>query len=169
MQTIIQGIDSLSEWIGRFCGWMTIVMMILTSLVVLLRYGFNIGSVALQESISYIHALVFLGAAGITLRHEGHVRVDIFFRRFTRPQQAWVNAVGALALLLPLCIFAIYISWGFVINAWEIREGSPNADGIDAVYWLKTMIPAAFILLALQGIAEVFRSIVTLLAEPSDQ
>lgn len=162
-KSLVSSIDQLSLWIGKACGWLILLMMGLTSLVVILRYGFNQGSVALQESVTYLHALVFLGAAAMTLKQEGHVRVDIFYRRFSPEQQAWVNALGGIILLLPICLFTVFISWNFVASSWAIREGSPNADGIEAVYWLKTMIPVAFGLLGIQGIAEVLRSLSTLL------
>jgi len=155
-------IDAFSELTGRLVAWLTILMMVITCCIVVLRYGFSIGSIAMQESIGYLHAMVFLLAMAFTLRRDGHVRVDIFYREFNRHQKAWVNTLGSVVFLLPICGFILITSWDFVINAWAVREGSPNANGLPLVYLLKSLIPLAAVLLALQGIAEVFRGVLTL-------
>ncbi|NIB39467.1 TRAP transporter small permease subunit [Pseudomaricurvus alkylphenolicus] len=162
IDAVVGLIDAFSEFTGRVVAWLTLAMMALTCLIVLLRYGFSIGSIALQESIGYLHAMVFLLGAAFTLQRDGHVRVDIFYRRFNREQQAWVNALGSLLFLLPVSLFILIYSWDFVVSAWRIKEGSPNADGIPAVYLLKSLIPLAAITLSLQGIAEVLRGLLTL-------
>lgn len=158
-------LDGFSELTGRLVAWLTLVMMTLTCVIVVLRYGFSIGSIALQESIGYLHAMVFLLAMAFTLRRDGHVRVDIFYRQFNARRKAWVNALGSLLFLLPVCGFILVTSWDFVANSWAVKEGSPNADGLPIVYLLKSLIPAAAVLLALQGLAEVLRSLLTLTSE----
>jgi TRAP-type mannitol/chloroaromatic compound transport system permease small subunit len=162
-------IDAFSEMSGRLVAWLTILMMIITCTIVVLRYGFSIGSIAMQESIGYLHATVFLLAMAFTLRRDGHVRVDIFYREFNHRQKAWVNALGSLVFLLPICGFMLITSWDFVANAWAVKEGSPNANGLPLVYLLKSLIPLAAILLALQGIAEVIRSVLTLTGPEAEQ
>ncbi|GAA5315243.1 MAG: hypothetical protein AseanaTS_04470 [Candidatus Pelagadaptatus aseana] len=138
-------------------------MVIVTLAVVVLRYGLSIGSVALQESITYMHAAVFLLGAAYTLKRDGHVRVDIFYRKFSPTRQAWVNAIGGIVFLLPLCAFMVFISWDFAASSWRIREASGNADGIPAVFLLKSMIPLMAITLALQGLAETLKSLLILI------
>lgn len=162
LDTCLTYIDGFSELTGRLVAWLTLVMMIITCVIVVMRYGFSMGSIALQESIGYLHAMVFLLAMAFTLRRDGHVRVDIFYREFNQHQKAWVNALGSLLFLLPICAFILFSSWDFVANAWQVKEGSPNANGLPLVYLLKSLIPFAAILLALQGIAEVIRSLLTL-------
>jgi TRAP-type mannitol/chloroaromatic compound transport system permease small subunit len=138
-------------------------MTLLLSLVVLLRYGFGIGSIALQESVTYLHATVFMLGAAYTLKHNGHVRVDIFYRRFSPRGQAWVNSLGGIIFLLPICAYILFISWDFVWQSWAIKEASPEPGGIPAVFALKTLLPLMAITLALQAIAEVCKSALVLI------
>ena len=159
---LVNWLDGFAVFTGRLVAWLTLVMMVLTCTVVVLRYGFSIGSIALQESIGYLHAAVFLLSAAYTLQQDGHVRVDIFYREFTAQSRAWVNVIGSIVFLLPVSVFILLYSWDFVVNAWQIREGSPNADGLPFIYILKSIIPVAAILLALQGLAEVLRGLLTL-------
>lgn len=160
-------IDAFSNVTGRVIAWLTLAMMVITCVVVVLRYGFGIGSIALQESVTYMHAVVFMLGAAYTFERDGHVRVDIFYRRFNRRQQAWVNALGSLLFLLPLSLFLFFISLDFVASAWEIRETSGEPGGIPAVYLLKTLLPVMALTLTLQGLADFLRSLVTLMTTPS--
>jgi len=164
-QSLITTIDKFTELTGRLVAWLTLAMMLITCVVVIIRYGFSIGTPKLQESIVYLHAAVLLLGAAFTLKHDGHVRVDIFYRQFNVRQKAWVNALGAILLLLPVSVFIVFISFEFAANAWEVKEGSPNAGGIPGVYLLKTLIPITGITLALQGLSEVMRSSLLLVEE----
>lgn len=139
--------------------------MALTSLIVLLRYGFDVGSIALQESVTYLHAIVFLLGAAYTFVDDEHVRVDIFYSRFNPRQKAWVNAVGGIVFLLPVSLFLLGISWSFVSESWAIKESSGDAGGIAAVYLLKSLLPLAAFTLALQGLASILSSALLLVNE----
>ena len=86
------------------------------------------------------------------------MRVDIFYRNFSKRAQAWVNSLGGIVFLLPLCLFILFSSWDYVSESWAMREASPEPGGIPAVFVLKTLIPLAATNLALQGTAEVLRS-----------
>jgi TRAP-type mannitol/chloroaromatic compound transport system permease small subunit len=163
IKPFISGLDSFCGAIGRTVSWLTLVMAVITVIVVVLRYGFSTGSIVLQESITYMHACVFLLAAAYTLQRDAHVRVDIFYRSFSSRQKAWVNAVGGVLFLLPLCGFIIFVSWNFASTSWAIFEGSPHANGIPATFLLKSLIPSMGILLALQGIAETLKSLIILM------
>ena len=161
MSPILQlqkGIDTLTEWTGKVLAWLVILMMLILCLVVVLRYGFEIGSVALQEAVTYLHGTVFMLGAAYTLKHEGHVRVDIFYRLFSPRAKAWVNSVGGILFLLPLCCYLFIISWDFVAQSWLIREVSSEPGGIPAVFLLKTLIPLMAVNLGLQALAEILRS-----------
>jgi len=158
-------IDILNDWTGRGVAWLTLGMVVVTFGVVLLRYLFESGSIAMQESISYMHALLFLLGAGYTLRHDGHVRVDIFYRRFSHRGRAWVDLFGALLLLLPLSIFILWHSWDYVASSWSLLEGSREAGGIPAVYLLKSAILAMALLLILQGSSQIIHSLLILRGE----
>lgn len=164
---LIAAIDAFSERTGQLIAWLTFVMMILTCIVVVLRYGFSINFIALQESIGYLHAMVFLLGAAYTLKNDGHVRVDILYREFNARNKAWVNAVGAILFLFPVTLFLLFSSWEFTLSSWAVKESSANAGGIPAVFLLKSLIPITGLLLSLQGLAEVLRSCMVLRGDQS--
>ncbi len=143
-------------------AWLALALVLVTFSVVVLRYLFEVGSIALQESILYLHASVFLLGAAYTLRVDGHVRVDIFYRHLSARGQAVVNLLGALLLLLPVCGFLLWISWDYAATAWSLREGSRETGGLPYVYLLKTLIPLAAFLLILQGISQMLASLAVL-------
>jgi len=161
-------LDRLAETTGQITAWLTLVLVLVTFTVVVLRYAFQFGSIAMQESILYLHASVFMLGAAYTLRYDGHVRVDIFYRGFSAKHKALVNLLGALLLLLPVCIFLLWSSWGYVATAWSLHEGSREAGGLPYVYLLKTLIPLSALLLILQGISQALASLGTLLAPHGD-
>ena len=164
-QKIINTIDTFTDTCGRLLGWLSLIMMILLCLVVLMRYGFDLGAVALQESVSYLHGTIFMLGAAHTLKHEGHVRVDIFYRNFSPRAKAWVNSLGGIIFLLPLCTYIFVISWEYVLQSWKIHEVSTEPGGIPAVFLLKTLIPVLSISLGLQTISEILRSALILVAD----
>jgi TRAP-type mannitol/chloroaromatic compound transport system permease small subunit len=164
LRRLITGLDALAEYTGRVLCFFALCMAVGTALIVVLRYGFSIGSIAAQEAIVYLHGCLFMLGAAYTFKHDGHVRVDVFYRRFNARQRAWVNAVGGIVFLLPLCGLLLAGSWQFVSESWLVRESSPEADGIAAVYLLKSLIPLMALLLLLQGIAELARNALVLVA-----
>ncbi|GLS28251.1 hypothetical protein GCM10007877_39700 [Marinibactrum halimedae] len=142
-------------------------MMLITAIVVVLRYGFDLGSIALQESVTYLHASVFLLGMAYTLKHNEHVRVDIFYQHFSQQQRAWIDATGTLVLLLPLCALIFFLSFPFAARSWAIGEISSEPGGIPAIFLLKSLLPVSAALLALQAISETLRQALTLTL-PSD-
>lgn len=156
---LINLIDSLNESVFNIVAWLTAAMVFTMFAIVALRYGFNIGSIALQEAITYMHGLVFMLALAHTLKSNGHVRVDIFYQRWGEKSQAIVNLLGSLFLLLPVCSFIAYISWDYVATSWSYFEGSREAAGLDGVFLLKSLIPLMALLLSLQGLSESMKAI----------
>ena len=140
-------------------------MMLTLSAVVVLRYGFNIGIIALQELVSYLHAIVFMLGAAYTLQQDGHVRVDIFYRQFSPRAKAWVNSLGGIVFLLPLCGYFLVSSWDFVSQSWAIKESSPEPGGLPAVFLLKSLIPVMAVLLSLQCIADILGNALFLITD----
>ncbi len=167
LRALAAGIAALNEWIGRAISWLTVLMVIVTFLVVVLRYAFNLGWIAMQESVTYMHALVFMLGAAYTLGRDGHVRVDIFYRRLSVRGQAWIDLLGSLLLLLPVCAYVLWVSPEYVLASWSVLESSPEAGGIPAVFLLKTVIPATAVLIALQGIAMALQCVLRLAAGES--
>lgn len=141
-------------------------MALLTAIVVVLRYALNGGSIALQESTTYLHAAIFMLGAAWTLRRQGHVRVDIIYRQLCARNQAWVDSIGTIVFLLPMCVFIGWISWDYVLASWSVRESSPDPGGLPAVFLLKSLILLLAGSLLLQACAELLRSLHTLMDQP---
>jgi TRAP-type mannitol/chloroaromatic compound transport system permease small subunit len=161
-------LDRIAELVGNAAAWMALALVLVTFTVVMLRYLFQLGWIAMQESILYLHASLFLLGAAYTLKKDGHVRVDIFYRGFSAKRKALVDLLGSLLLLLPVCSFLLWASWDYVTIAWSIHEGSQEAGGLPYVYLLKTLIPVAVLLLILQGISQALSSLSTLASDKSD-
>ena len=162
LHAVYELIGRLNGWIGRGVAWLTLLMVGLTALVVGLRYGLGQGSVALQESVTYLHCMVFMLGAAMTLERGGHVRVDIFYRDWSVPRRALVDLLGSLLLLIPLMIFTLYSCWGYVADAWAVRESSIEPGGLHGIYLLKTLIPVMAVMLLLQGVADALRNALVL-------
>lgn len=168
MKKAIQIIDRINDVIGRSISWLTLAMVLVTFLVVVLRYVFSIGWIAMQESVLYLHSMVFMLGAAYTLKQNAHVRVDIFYEKLGPRSRAWIDLLGSILLLVPFCIFIIVISWNYVGLSWSLLEGSREAGGLPAVFLLKTTIPVMAGLVMLQGIAQGMRSILILRGHPAD-
>ncbi len=154
-------IECVSEWVGRLSAWLVLAMVMLVCYDVAMRYLFQQGSVALQELEWHLFALIFLFAAAYTLKHDEHVRVDLLYqgRWMTPRRRAWVNVFGTAFFLLPFCALIISGSLPFVQSAYQFNEGSPDPGGLPYRWLLKAAIPAAFALLALQGVATLIRNL----------
>ena len=126
--------------LGRACAWLTLFLVLGTACVVVLRYAFGIGATALQEAVMYAHALTFMGTAAWALQRQAHVRVDIFYQNFSTRKKALVDTSGHLLLLLPMCLFLGWNSWGYVANSWAIQETSGEAGGLGFMYLQKSII-----------------------------
>lgn len=145
----------LVERIGRLVAWLTLVMTLLAFAIVVLRYGFNLGWIWLQESVTYLHAAVFMLAAAWALQADDHVRVDIFYRKASPRYKNIVNLAGTLLFLLPLCVFLMYVGWDYVAASWSTREASREAGGLPLVWLLKSLILALPALLLVQSLVTV--------------
>ena len=151
-------LDRFSEQTGRLLAWLSLFMVIVTFLVVVLRYALDLGWIAMQESVTYMHATLFMLGAAYTLRRNGHVRVDIFYQKMSRRGRAWVDLMGTLLLLAPVCIFIAWIGWEYVYESWHVLEGSREAGGIPGVFLLKSLILLMPVLVLLQGFSGVLRN-----------
>ncbi len=152
-------LEKVVATIGKAVAWLTLVMVLLTVTVVILRYGFNLGWIWLQELVTYLHAIVFMLASAWTLQQDGHVRVDIFYRDRSARHKAMVNLLGNILILIPLCVFMIVVGWEYVFNSWKLLEESREAGGLPLVYLLKSLILLLPVLLLFQSVPEVVRSV----------
>lgn len=163
LQRIASGIDAVNECIGRGLAWLTLGMVLVTFAVVLMRYVFGLGSTILQESVVYMHAIVFMGCAGYALVHNGHVRCDIFYSVASPRTKAVIDIVCTFIFLIPMCILIAWVAWPYVEASWAILEGSPEGRmGIPAVFLLKTLVLVFAALLILQSVSIVLRSALVL-------
>jgi len=169
LQRCAQGIDSLSEQVGRLVSWLSLVMVLVVFSIVCLRYLFDISWMMMQESVIYLHSLLFMLGAAYTLKQDGHVRVDIIYQRCSDRTKAWIDLLGTLFLLLPVASFILWSSWEYVADSWDILEGSRNSGGLPLVYLLKSCLLAMSGLLILQGIALLMHKLLVLSGhEPMD-
>jgi TRAP-type mannitol/chloroaromatic compound transport system permease small subunit len=159
LQIFARVIDRLNETVGVTVAWLALLMVLLEFAVVMMRYVFGLGSVKMQESIVYMHAIVFMVGAGYTLLHNGHVRCDIFYAAASPRRQALVDLFGVFVFLLPTCALIGWVAWPYVAAAWAVREGSPEGSlGIPGVYLLKSVVLVFAGLVALQGLARAARA-----------
>ena len=146
----ISSINKINIYIGETISWLTLFMVLVTVLVVVLRYGFSIGFIWMQESVRFMYAGVFLLCAGYTLQKDKHVRVDVLYLNMSERKRAIVDLFGSLFLLLPVCWVIFYYSWSYVINSWVQMEGSIEERGLHLVFIMKTFIWLFSFLVSLQ-------------------
>ena len=162
----VHGVDRLNDLVGRAVSWLTLLMVLTTLTVVVLRYLFNIGFIWLQESYVWMHGVVFMVGAGYTLLHDGHVRVDVIYRPRSPRYKAWVDLFGSLFLLMPVTIIVAHVATPYVFDSWGRFEASREAGGMPALYLLKTVILVFCTLVLLQGLSLAGRSYLVLRRDP---
>ena len=129
-------------------------------LIVLLRYGFNLGAIYMQESLVWFHSAIFLLGSAYTLQQNEHVRVDILYRSFSQQKQDWINTIGILIFVFPVCTYFVIVSWGFVYASWSVNEISRDAGGLPypAIPILKSMLIMMPITLILQSLSILIKT-----------
>ena len=155
-------IDTVNEWIGRLTYWLLLFMVLVGVWNVVGRYlgklvGYNFTSNALIEIQWYLFDLVFLLGGAYALKHNEHVRVDIFYKDLSPRRQALINFVGSLLFLIIFCAWVIWFSWGTIVNSWQIWETSPDPGGLPR-YPIKSIIIVGLLLLIFQGISEAIKN-----------
>lgn len=147
--------NRLQTRFGHLLAWGLLSLVLLAASVVILRYGFDSGSIALQEAVIYNHAVLFMLGMAYTLQQDKHVRVDVLYSQMSERHKCWVNFLGALLFALPSLIFIAWASSDYVLNSWRIHEASAEAGGLAYVYLLKTVIWLMTALLSLQVISSI--------------
>jgi TRAP-type mannitol/chloroaromatic compound transport system permease small subunit len=156
--TIADKLERFIDFTGRSVSWLSLLMVVTTFVVVVMRYLFDSGSIAIQESVAYMHAILFLVGAAWTLQQDAHVRVDIIYAKCSAKTRALIDFGGSAILLLPLTLFIAYISWEYVADSWDVLEGSREAGGLPGVFILKSFILVMSALLVLQAIANMLKA-----------
>jgi TRAP-type mannitol/chloroaromatic compound transport system permease small subunit len=162
LYTLSQQLRSLLDWLGAAIGWLVLAMALLTAVVVVLRYFFHIGSIALQESVTYLHAAVFMLGAAYAAQRDEHVRVDIFYRHFSRRSQVVVNLIGTLVFLLPVMALLFFFSLDYVTASWALGERSSDSGGLAFRYLLKTLLLLLPLLMLVHAVVLLIESLLEL-------
>ncbi len=168
LRKLSRTIDSVNIAIGRAVCWLALAMVLLQFAIVVLRYVFGVGSLAMHETVVYMHGVLFMMAGAYTLAEDGHVRVDIFYRDAAPRKKAMINLFGVAVFLAPICILILYLSYPYVARSWSVLEGSRETSGLPGVFLFKTVILVFAGLLLLQGVSIVVRAVDTLLGNASD-
>lgn len=148
--------------IGRTVMWLLLAMAVVQFGVVILRYVFGVNYIFMQESITYMHGAVFLLAGGYALLTDDHVRVDIFYRSASPRKKALTDLAGTYLLLFPVCLLLIWTASPYVARSWAVGEGSNESSGIQALFIIKSFIPAFAILIMMAGFVIASRAVATL-------
>ena len=154
-------IDALNERVGVLVTWLVLLVTLLSAANAVVRYAFRYSSNAYLEAQWYLFGLIFLWGAGWTLKHNGHVRVDVLYGRLSKRAQLWIDLLGTLFFLLPMVGLVLWLSWPIVMESLRIREMSPDAGGLPR--WpIKLAVPIGLVLLALQGVSELIKRVAAL-------
>lgn len=167
--TFLHRSNQFQKTMGHWTAWLALSLVVLSAMVVVLRYGFDFGNVALQETLLYNHAIFFMLGMAYTLQQDAHVRVDVFYSRFSTQGKARVNLIGALGLALPAMVFLFVASLDYVTGSWAIQEGSSEAGGLAWLYLLKTFILIMAILMISQILAMALASFYLLRLSPEQR
>lgn len=162
LNTLVNTINQINERVGRAVSWLTTILVLIICVDVIFRYLFNSTSVWIGELEWHLFALIFLLGAGYALKHDKHVRVDVFYANFSERDKAWVNLVGAVVFLLPWCVLIILYAYDYALDSFLIGEESPDPGGLPARYVIKFAIVAGIFLLLLQAIAQASESLLVL-------
>ena len=158
--------EQISEFSGRVTSWLTSILVLIIGYDVAMRYLANQTSIAIFELEWHLYSMIFLLGAAYTLKHDKHVRVDVFYSQFSEKGKAWVNLLGTLCWLLPFALVVVWVSWKYTLNSFAVSESSPDPGGLPARYFIKACISLGFTLLVLQAIALLLRSVNILVNSP---
>ena len=159
-------VDGMTSRLGRFISWLTLCMVLIGAYNAIARYlgrfiHANLSSNLYLELQWYLFSLVFLLGAAYALKEDAHVRVDVLYGRLRRRAKAKINVIGSALMLIPFCVFVLWVSWPSIRNSWIVREGSPDPSGLPR-YPIKAVIIVAFVLLVLQGISQLLKDVAVL-------
>lgn len=151
----MNSVDRLNTRIAQTIRWLALLMALVTLSVVVLRYAFAIGIIPMQESIIYMHGILFMLGIPYGLLQNSHVRVDLIYSRLNPRAQDRVDIAGHILFLLPIAVYIFVTSLPYVAASWRVLEGSAEVGGIPGIFLLKTLIPVMAVLLFLQGLSEI--------------
>ena len=165
-------VDGATGRLGRFIAWLTLCMVVIGAYNAVARYLGRFIHASLSSNLYlelqwYLFSLIFLLGAAYALKEDAHVRVDVVYGRLGRRRKAWINVIGSVLMLIPFCVFTLWVSWPSIRNSWIVREGSPDPSGLPR-YPIKAVIIVAFVLLVLQGISQLVKDVAVLRGPDDD-
>lgn len=173
MEVFLKGIifitGNINEWVGRTVSWLTAILVVIVCVDITRRKLFNETATWILELEWHLFAVIFLLGAGYALKHDRHVRVDLFYSKFSARDKAWIDLLGSILFLIPWCILIFYTSYFYALESFEIGEGSPNPGGLPARYLIKGAITVGVGLLLLQAISVVAESTLTILGKNTEE
>jgi TRAP-type mannitol/chloroaromatic compound transport system permease small subunit len=156
-QGLADAIDRCVDLVGRATAWLTLGIALIMGANVLLRYGFSIGSIWMQELEWHIMVPICLLGMSYALLKGEHVRVDVVFQYFSPKNKLLVDIITAL-FGMTFCVLVIWLSAPYVWQSWSIGEGTANPGGIEYRYIVKALIPVGFAIYFLQSLSEAIKS-----------
>jgi TRAP-type mannitol/chloroaromatic compound transport system permease small subunit len=156
-QKLAGGIDAFIDLVGRATAWLALLLALVMGANVLLRYGFSLGSIWMQEFEWHIMVPICVFGMSYALRHGEHVRVDVLFQYFSSRNKRLVDVITAILGML-LSVIVIWLCIPYVWQSWSIGEGTANPGGIDYRYVVKALIPIGFALFFMQSLSEAIKS-----------
>lgn len=155
---VADAIDALNRRIGLTLRWLAVALVLVQFVVVVMRYAYGSSFVWMQESVTYLHAFLFMLAIGYTYLLDAHVRVDFFYGQWSERAKAWTDLFGVLICVLPFCWLLVWASWGYVSVSWRMNEGPISHGGLPLTPYLKGSILVMAALLALQSLSVLIRA-----------
>jgi len=158
MLALARLIDAINDRVGRAVAWLVLAAVLVSSGNAAFRYAFSLSSNAWLEIQWYLFSAIFLLAAGYTLRHDAHVRIDVLYGRYSPRARAWLDILGGLFFLMPMALLILYFSWFVFMQSYVGHEVSSDAGGL--LRWpVKLLMPIGFGLLVLQGVSQIVKRI----------
>ncbi len=154
---LVSVIEKAVLGIGKTVSWLNIILMLIILVQVILRYLFNLGSVALEELQWHLYAVGIMTGLSYAMTEDTHVRLDLLHARLRRKTRAWIDIIGILVLVLPWCYVIIHHGMDFVAASWRVKEASASPTGLPCYYIIKSVIPVSFGLLVLAAVARLLR------------
>ena len=156
-KSLADGIDRLTDLVGRITSWLSLGLALVMGANVLLRYGFSIGFIWAQEFEWHIMVPICLFGMSYAMLHGEHVRVDVLFASFSQRNKHLVDVITAILCML-FALIVIWLSIHYVLQSWNVNEGSANPGGMDYRYVVKSLIPIGFALFFVQSLSEAIKS-----------
>jgi len=163
MEAFFKIIDNVNEWVGRIFSWLIIPLVAIVVVEILLRNLFNSPTTWSFEVSKQVYGLYFMICAGYTLKHQGHVAIDVFSQSFSPKTQNIVEVICYLLFFFPFCLVLLYYGTVFAAKSWQMLETGWGVFAIP-LYPIKTIIPITALLLLLQGAASVIRKLASIVS-----